>query len=411
LTAVWNLLPPAALAAPVATPGDNAGLVTVTPPSLANGGQVTSYKIVATDASGTPISPEKSCIVNAPATNCVITGLTNGETYKFIATATNAAGSTTSSPSNSIVPASRPGVPTAVTATRGDEIATVAFTPPADNGGSVITTYTLTVVETGQTFTGTGSPITVTGLTNGSSYTFKVSATNAVGVSDSSTASAPVKIAGVADAPTVVTAVAGDKSATVSASGNWNTLSGSGGESVTAIIFTSMDGLHNCTATLPATSCTVSGLTNGTAYTFTAVAQNAVGNSQSASSNSVTPAGLPTAPTIVTAVSGDKSATITFSGAGANGAAISGYIVKVSPTGETFTATSSPVVINGLTNGGSYSFTVAAENTIGQSAFSTASASATPASAPAAPTSLAVLAGDTSTVVSCHLHQMMVEIR
>ena len=400
LTAIWTLLPPAALSAPVATPGDHAGTVTVTPPSLATGGQVTSYKIVATDASGAAINPEKSCTVNAPATSCVITGLTNGTTYKFIATATNAAGSTTSSPSNAIVPASIPGAPTAVTATRGDETATVAFTPPTDNGGSIITSYTLTVVETGQTFTGNGSPITVTGLTNGSSYTFKVSATNAVGVSDSSTASAPVKIAGVADAPTSVTAVAGDETATVSASGNWNTLSGSGGESVTAIVFTSMNGLHTCTATLPATSCTISGLTNGTAYTFTAIAQNAVGNSPGTSSTSVTPAGNPTAPTSVTAIAGDKSATITFSGAGNNGSTITSYIIKVSPTGDTFTVSSSPAVISGLTNGGSYTFTVAAVNAIGESVFSTTSASAVPASAPAAPTSLAVLSGDTSTVVS-----------
>jgi hypothetical protein len=236
---------------------------------------VSSYKIVATDASGTPISPEKSCVVNAPATSCVITGLTNGNTYKFQASATNAAGTTTSTLSNSIMPASIPGAPTTVTAIRGDETATVTFVAPADNGGSPITGYTLTVVETGQTFTGSGSPITVTGLTNGSSYTFKVTATNAVGTSDSSTASAPIKIAGVADAPATVTAVAGDKSATVSATGNWNTVAGSGGESVTAIVFTTMDGLHTCTATLPATSCTMTGLTNGTAYTFSAVAQNA----------------------------------------------------------------------------------------------------------------------------------------
>jgi uncharacterized repeat protein (TIGR02543 family) len=400
LTAIWTLLPPAALAAPVATPADHAGNVTVTPPTLASGGQVTSYKIVATDTSGTPISPEKSCVVNAPATSCVITGLTNGVTYKFVATATNAAGTSTSAPSNAVMPASKPGAPTAVIATRGDETATVAFTAPADNGGSPITSYTLTVLETGQTFTGTGSPITVTGLTNGSSYTFKVTATNAVGVSDSSTASAAVKIAGVADAPTSVTAVAGDKSATVSASGLWNTVAGSGGESVTAIIFTTMDGLHSCTATYPATSCTMTGLTNGVAYTFNAVAQNPLGNSPATTSAAVTPAGAPVAPTTVTAVAGDHSAVITFSGANTNGSTITGYIVKVSPTGDTFTVSSSPATITGLTNGGAYTFTVAAINVVGTSSFSTASASATPAAAPGAPTNLQVLAGDTSTTVS-----------
>jgi uncharacterized repeat protein (TIGR02543 family) len=400
LTAIWTLLPPAQLAAPVATPGDHAGTVTVTPPSLSTGGQVTSYKIVATNGSGTPLIPEKSCLVNAPATSCVITGLTNGTTYKFIGIATNAAGTSTSAASNPIFPAAVPGAPTTVTALRGDETATVSFAAPADNGGSPILSYTLTVVETGQTFTGSGSPITVTGLTNGSSYTFKVTATNAVGTSDTSTASAPIKIAGVADAPTSVTAIAGDETATVSAAGNWNTIAGSGGESVTAIIFTTMDGLHTCTATLPATSCTMTGLTNGTAYSFTAVAQNAIGNSPSASSAPVTPAGIPSAPTSVTAVAGDHSATVSFSGALGDGSAITGYVVKVSPTGDTFTVTSSPATITGLSNGATYTFTVAAINAIGTSTFSTVSASAVPAAAPGAPTSLQVVAGDTSTVVS-----------
>ena len=400
LTAVWILLPPAPLAAPDATPGDHAGTVVVTPPSLVTGGEVTSYKIVATDASGTPISPEKSCTVFSPATSCTITGLTNGTTYKFQAVATNAAGTSTSPTSNAIIPASIPGAPTAVTATRGDESAVVTFTAPADNGGSPITSYILTVIETGETFTASSAPITVTGLTNGSNYTFSVRAINAVGRSDSSTASAPIKVAGVADAPTSVTAIAGNETATVSASGLWNTIAGSGGESVTAIIFTSMDGLHTCTATYPDTSCVMTGLTNGTAYTFSAVAQNAVGNSPSLSSSAVTPAGKPTAPTTITAVAGDHNATITFSGQNPNGSPITSYIVTVAPTGDTYTVSSSPAVITGLTNGSSYTFTVAAVNAIGSSATSTNSASATPVSAPSAPTSLAVVAGDTSTVVS-----------
>jgi uncharacterized repeat protein (TIGR02543 family) len=398
LTAVWTLLPPGPIAAPVARPSDHAGTVTVTPPT--SGGQVTSYKIVATDSSGVPISPEKSCVVNAPSTSCVITGLTNGLTYKFQSTATNAAGTSTSALSNSIMPASKPGAPTTVAATRGDETATVTFAVPADNGGTPITSYTLTVVETGETFTASGSPITVTGLTNGSSYTFKVSATNAVGQSDSSTASAPIKIAGVADAPTSVSAIAGNETATVSASGPWNTTAGSGGDSVTAVIFTSMDGLHTCTSTYPSTSCVMSGLTNGVAYTFTARAQNSIGLSPSTTSAAITPSGLPRAPTTINATSGDHSATITFNGASANGAAITGYIIKVSPTGDTFTTSSSPIIITGLTNGSAYTFAVAAINSNGASSFSSATASATPVAAPGAPTNLLVLAGDTSTVVS-----------
>ena len=82
-----------------------------------------------------------------------------------------------------------PGVPTAVTAVAGDGQATVSYTPPAFNGGSTIITYTATSNPGGiQGFT-TGGPIIVSGLTNGTPYTFAVTATNAVGVGVSSAAS------------------------------------------------------------------------------------------------------------------------------------------------------------------------------------------------------------------------------
>jgi len=71
----------------------------------------------------------------------------------------------------------KPGAPTDVTAVAGDRQATVSFTPPVSNGFSPITSYTVTS-SGGQTATGTASPITVTGLHNGYSYTFTVKATN-----------------------------------------------------------------------------------------------------------------------------------------------------------------------------------------------------------------------------------------
>ncbi len=70
-----------------------------------------------------------------------------------------------------------PGAPTLNTATGGDQKITLAFTAPASNGGSAITGYTANCG--GITAPGTTSPIAVTGLTNGNSYTCTVTATNA----------------------------------------------------------------------------------------------------------------------------------------------------------------------------------------------------------------------------------------
>ncbi|HEY5180868.1 MAG TPA: M4 family metallopeptidase, partial [Dermatophilaceae bacterium] len=124
------------------------------------------------------------------------------------------------------VSATVPGAPTAVTATAGNAAAVVSWTAPASNGGSAITGYTATASPGGATATTTGATTaTVSGLTNGTAYTFTVTATNATNTSPPSSASAAVTPRTVPGAPTAVTATAGNAAAVVS----WTAPASNGG--------------------------------------------------------------------------------------------------------------------------------------------------------------------------------------
>ncbi len=178
---------PAAPTGVTATAAQGSATVTWTAPSPGSS-PITSYTI--TPYIGSTAQPTSTITGAPPATSATITGLTNGTTYTFKVSATNAVGTgPASEASNAVTPSgpTAPGAPTALAATPGNASATVTWSAPAANG-SPITSYTITpyIGSTAQpTSTITGAPpvtsATITGLTNGTTYTFKVSATNAIG--------------------------------------------------------------------------------------------------------------------------------------------------------------------------------------------------------------------------------------
>jgi alpha-tubulin suppressor-like RCC1 family protein len=184
-------------------------------------------------------------------------------------------------------------------------------------------------------------------------------------------------------APTSVAATRGNGEAQVT----WAPPASDGGDAITAYTVTSAPGGLTVTVDGSATFATVTGLTNGAAYTFTVVATNSVGDSPaSAPSNAVTPATVPDAPTSVAAARIQGQVHVSWTAPTSDGGdAITGYTVTSAPggltaqvDGSTFTAT-----VEGLTDGTPYTFTVVATNSVGDSPASAPSNAVTPFTPPA----------------------------
>ena len=217
-----------------------------------------------------------------------------------------------------------PGTPTNVTAVAGNASATVSWTAPANAAG--ITGYDVQVITGGnvvRTIAGNTASTsrTVTALTNGTTYTFKVAARNTFGTGVFSAASNAVTPATVPGAPTIGTASAANASATV----RWTAPGSDGGSAITGYLVRALNPANVVVTTQPAaagaTSLVVTGLTNGTAYHFQVAATNLIGTGAfSASSNTVTPSPAantgtaPSAPIIRNGASGavnDAAVTVT----------------------------------------------------------------------------------------------------
>ena len=199
------------------TPGNGSVTVSWSPPASDGGVTITGY----TATAGTGESCSVAAVAPAtPATSCLIGGLTNGASYTFTVTATNAAGtSLASSASGSVSPRTTPGQPTSVSGTLANASSVVSWSAPVSDGGSTITAYAVTASPGGASCAWSSGPLqcTVSGLSNGASYTFTVTATNAAGTSSASVASAAVTPAApVATTPTAPAETTPAASATAS---------------------------------------------------------------------------------------------------------------------------------------------------------------------------------------------------
>jgi hypothetical protein len=208
-----------------------------------------------------------------------------------------------------------PGAPTDVHASAGDTVLTVWWTAPASDGGVPIYKYTATATSnTGAlvffapsdnscTTNGTTTSCTIEGLTNGTSYTVSVVATNIAGDSPAGVAAATTPF-GLPTPPTHLKALATNAQVKLS----WTAGTGNG-DPISDYVVTASPGGRSCTTT--GLSCTVTGLKDGVLYTFSVVSENTAGQSD--------PVTIKARPPFVPSVSGIKSkpgksgqATITF---------------------------------------------------------------------------------------------------
>jgi uncharacterized repeat protein (TIGR02543 family) len=378
------------------TAGNQRAVVTFTAPTNTGGSPIIRYTARAA-ATGTPALPARSCTWSTGALSCTINELVNGRTYDVTVTAANTFGESQPSSALTVTPKTIPDAPTAITVTSGSTQLALSWTAPAFDGGSPITGYKIErstvdaptwVVVTANTGSA-NTTATVTSLTNGTVYRIRITAINLVGES------VPSEIAtgtprGVATASTAPIGNGNNASAFIT----WSAPANNGspitdyevqfGTSASGPWSTFVDAVSSVTGA------TVTGLTNGTAYFFQVRAINGAGTGAwSPSSAAITPATIPGAPTLtaVTIPTTNPSGrlALAFTAGTTGGSPITGYEFSINggATWSALTGTSN-LIIEGLTNGVSYTVSLRAVNAqgVGPASNEIAAAPTGPADAP-----------------------------
>jgi titin len=375
-----------------ATPGDTEATVNFTAPLDDGGSAIDAYRAVDTGH-----------LVDFPCPHttspCVVTGLANGTEYHFAIIAHNALGDSQPSGPVTVTPAKVPDAPLIGLATGASQQVSVAFTAPVDDGGAAITAYTAGDTGNGISFPcpHLTSPCVVTGLANGTTYTFTVHAENSAGPSPESGPANPVTPAEGPGAPLITGAHRGNAKITIDF-----TDGATGGAAITS--HTATDPTHGSFPCVGSGgSCEVQNLTNGTAYTFTLHATNSAGNSlESNAASTLTPATVPAAPAISAALPGNAQVTLTFVDGSTGGDPITSHAVSWTMSGGSGATqcVTNPCLITGLANGTAYTFKAKATNGVGSSGDSAATLPVTPVTLAGAPVVTSLRVSGTAVVVA-----------
>ena len=301
---------PGAPASVTATPGDRK--VTLTWGAVSGASKYTIYR-----DTNTGVMPGTGTVLDNVTSPRADTGLTNGNTYYYVVTAT--VQGTESLPSAEVYATAKSGgssisPPSSLAATPGDKQVTLTWPTVAD--ATAYTLYWSTtkgVTKTGGSkITGATSPFKHSGLTNGTTYHYVVTASKGSEESAESTeASATPQDGGTVSPPVYLAAVAGDKKVTLT----WAAVSGATGYTLywsTTKGVTTTTGTKIAGATSPHAH---SGLTNGTTYYYVVTASKGSAESTASSEASATPKATgtpPKAPAGLVAVSGDKKVTLSW---------------------------------------------------------------------------------------------------
>lgn len=283
------------------------------------------------------------------------TGLTNGVTYYYRVTATNAIGEGPPSNEASGVPRTIPSAARSLAATPGDRQVDLVWASPVSSGGSTITNYriyrgTTSGAETLLREVGNVLSDTDSGLTNGVTYFYQVSAVNAVGEGPRSNEAAATPNLFLPSAPQNVAASAGDARVSLT----WETPSSGGSPPLTGYHIyrgTTSGALSLFVSLGNVLSYNDTAVTNGITYYYGISAVSAAGEGPLSLEKSATPGPLPdtTAPTltITTPTAGAVLTTSTVSVTGTASDDVGVAKVELSTDGTTWVLATGTTVWSG----------------------------------------------------------------